>query len=81
MKISNEIKKFFENIPYIAFATADKNSNPNVVAIGAKKIVDHDTIWVIDAFFNKTKNRLFPLRQNLLNRLSKKCLFKISAPL
>jgi len=37
MEISNEIKEFFENVPYIAFSTADKNSNPNVVAIGAKK--------------------------------------------
>jgi predicted pyridoxine 5'-phosphate oxidase superfamily flavin-nucleotide-binding protein len=33
MKITNEIKDFFKNTPYIAFATADKNANPNVIAI------------------------------------------------
>ena len=58
MKITNEIKDFFENTPYVAFSTADNNSNPNVVAIGAKKIVDNDTIWIIDTFFNKTKKNI-----------------------
>lgn len=58
MKIPAKIKKFFEGIPYVAFSTADKDSNPNVVAVGAKKIINDDTILVIDTFFNKTKRNI-----------------------
>ncbi len=48
MKISKEIKQFFESIPLMAFSTVDKEGNPNVVTIASKKIINKDTIWVID---------------------------------
>ena len=58
MKIPDEIKQFFESVPVMAFSTADKDGKPNVVAIASKKIVNDDTIWVIDTFFKKTKENL-----------------------
>jgi len=58
MKIPDEIKQFFESVPVMAFSTADKDGKPNVVAIASKKIVDDETIWVIDTFFKKTKENL-----------------------
>ncbi len=56
--ITDEIKHFFESVPIVAFSTADDNGNPNVVAVASKKIVDSDTIWVIDTFFGKTKKNI-----------------------
>lgn len=57
-KIPDEIKQFFETIPIMAFSTVDKNGTPNVVPIASKKIVNDDTILVIDAFFKKTKENI-----------------------
>jgi len=54
----NEIKQFFESVSVMAFSTADKDGKPNVVAIGSKKIVNDNTIWIIDTFFKKTKENL-----------------------
>ena len=58
MKISDEIKQFFESIPFAAFSTVDKEGNPNVITIASKKIINDDTIWVIDTYFNKTKTNI-----------------------
>ena len=58
MKIPDEIKQFFESVPYMAFSTTNNNGTPNVITIGAKKIVNDDTIWVVDTFFKKTKENL-----------------------
>ncbi len=58
MKISKEIQSLFETIPFMAFATSDNSCNPNVVVIGSKLIVNDDTIWVIDTFFDKTKTNI-----------------------
>jgi predicted pyridoxine 5'-phosphate oxidase superfamily flavin-nucleotide-binding protein len=57
-RIPDEIKQFFETIPIMAFSTVDKNGTPNVVPIASKKIVNDDTILVIDAFFKKTKENI-----------------------
>jgi len=58
MRIPKKVKEFFETARYMAFATVDKDGNPNVVAIGSQKIVDDETIWVFDAFFKKTKENI-----------------------
>jgi predicted pyridoxine 5'-phosphate oxidase superfamily flavin-nucleotide-binding protein len=58
MKIPDEIIHFFEDVPIMAFSTADKNGKPNVVAIASKKIVNGDTIWIIDTFLKKTKENI-----------------------
>jgi len=57
-KISEEIKQFFGVVPIMAFSTVDRNRIPNVVPIASKKIVNDDTIWVIDTFFRKTKGNI-----------------------
>lgn len=56
--IPQHVKKFFEKIPVIAFSTVDKKGMPNVVAIASKKLVDENTIWIIDSFFDKTKENI-----------------------
>jgi len=58
MRISIEIKQFFESVPVMAFSTTNNNGTPNVVAIASKKIVNNDIIWVIDTFFKKTKENI-----------------------
>lgn len=62
MRIPEEIKQFADEVPIMAFATANPDGTPNVVAIGRKKIVGDETIWVIDTFFGKTKANI--LRNN-----------------
>ena len=54
MKIPQEIKEFFEQVPVMAISTVDENGIPNVSAIASKKIINDDTIWTIDTFHNKT---------------------------
>jgi len=52
--LNKDIKDFFEQVPVMALATADKNGMPNVSAIASKKIIDANTIWTIDTFHFKT---------------------------
>jgi predicted pyridoxine 5'-phosphate oxidase superfamily flavin-nucleotide-binding protein len=52
--LSKKVTEFFEEVPVMALATADKYGNPNVSAIASKKIIDQYTIWTIDTFHNKT---------------------------
>ena len=54
MKIKQEIKDFFAQVPVMALATVDLNGIPNVSAIASKKIVSDDTIYTIDTFHKKT---------------------------
>jgi len=54
MKIPQEVKEFFEQVPIMALSTVDKNGIPNVSAIASKKIIDKETIWTIDTFHKKT---------------------------
>ena len=61
MKIPQEIKEFFEQVPVMALSTVDENGIPNVSAIASKKIIDDSTIWTIDTFHKKT---LHNIKQN-----------------
>jgi len=61
MKITQEIKEFFEQVPVMALSTVDENGIPNVSAIASKKIIDDETILTIDTFHKKTLNNI---RQN-----------------
>ena len=54
MIIPQEIVAFFGEVPIMAFATADKDGIPNVVAIASKKIINDNTIITIDTFHDKT---------------------------
>ena len=44
MKIPLEVKKLFNREPIVAFATADKKGNPNVVPIYWKTTLNDETI-------------------------------------
>ncbi len=61
MKITKEIKEFFEQVPVMALSTVDENGVPNVSAIASKKIIDDETILTIDTFHKKT---LHNIKQN-----------------
>ncbi len=58
MKISKEIKDFFEQVPFMALATVDENGIPNVSVIASKKIISEDTILTIDTFHDKTLHNI-----------------------
>jgi predicted pyridoxine 5'-phosphate oxidase superfamily flavin-nucleotide-binding protein len=53
-KMNQRIREIFENQQNVVLGTATKNGAPNVVPIGAKKIIDDETILISDQFFNKT---------------------------
>jgi len=58
IKIPDKVKQFFKNVSIMAFSTSDVNNTPNVVPIASKKIINDDTIWIIDTFFKKTKENI-----------------------
>jgi len=53
-KMNQRMKEIFEKQETIVLASATKDGVPNVVPIGAKKILDDETILISDQFFNKT---------------------------
>ena len=57
MKIPEKVKTLFNKIDLVAFATSDKNDNPNVVPI-FWKIIKDDSIILIDNFMKMTKQNL-----------------------
>jgi len=48
------MQKLFDKVPTAVLATSTKDGLPNAVPIGAKKIIDPETVLVSDQFFNKT---------------------------
>lgn len=57
-KMTNRMKALFEKVPTAILATATVDGTPNAVPIGAKKIIDDETILISDQFFNKTLENL-----------------------
>ena len=58
MKILNKVKKLFNEQDLVAFGTADKKGNPNVVPIYWKMLLDDKTILLLDNFMIKSKRNL-----------------------
>lgn len=54
-KMTPRIRELFEKVPSAVFATADRDGQPNAVPVGAKKVLDEDTVLISDQFFNKTR--------------------------
>jgi len=52
--LTNEIKESLAATKLAFFATAAKDRTPNVVPIGAFKVLDDGTLLISDQFFNKT---------------------------
>lgn len=53
-QMNNKIAELFEKVPSAVLATATSDGIPNAVPVGAKKIIDNETILISDQFFNKT---------------------------
>jgi len=57
-KMTQRMKNVFEKIPAVVVATASSEGIPNAVLVGAKKIIDDETILLSDQFLNKTLRNL-----------------------
>jgi len=53
-KMTDRMKELFENVPAVVLATATADGVPNAVPVGAKKIIDDETILISNQFLNKT---------------------------
>ncbi len=53
-KMTERMKELFEKVGTAALATSTSDGTPNVVPVGAKKIIDDETILISDQFFKKT---------------------------
>lgn len=53
-KMTERMMELFTKVPTAILATATENGAPNAVPVGAKKIIDSETILISDQFFNKT---------------------------
>ena len=53
-EMTERMKELFEKVPTAVLATATPDGTPNAVPVGAKKIIDNQTILISDQFFNKT---------------------------
>jgi len=53
-KMTDRMKELFTQVPAAVLATATGDGVPNAVPVGAKKIIDDETILISDQFLNKT---------------------------
>ncbi len=52
--MSQRMQELFNKVSTVVLTTATPDGNPNAVPVGAKKILDPETILISDQFFNKT---------------------------
>lgn len=53
-QMTERMQTLFEKVQTAVLATSTKDGMPNAVPIGAKRIIDPETVLVSDQFFNKT---------------------------
>ncbi len=53
-QMTERMRKLFETVPAAVLATATPDGMPNAVPVGAKKIIDDETVLISDQFLNKT---------------------------
>ncbi len=58
VKLTDEIKESLTGTKIVFLATASKDGIPNVVPIGAFKLLDDERLLISDQFFKKTLNNL-----------------------
>ncbi|MDD4136656.1 MAG: pyridoxamine 5'-phosphate oxidase family protein [Methanoregula sp.] len=58
VKLTDEIKESLTGTTVFFLATSSKDSRPNVVPIGAFKLLDDETALISDQFFSKTIKNL-----------------------
>ena len=52
--MTERMMEIFNNVPTAVLATATADGTPNAVPVGAKKVIDDETILISDQFFGKT---------------------------
>jgi len=57
-KMTDRMKELFAKVSPVVLATATRDGIPNAVPVGAKKIIDDETILLSDQFFNKTLDNM-----------------------
>ena len=57
-KMNARIKELFEKVPAAVLSTASADGMPNAVPVGAKRVIDEETILISDQFLNKTRINL-----------------------
>ena len=58
VQLTDEIRMSLDGTRLAFLATASKDGRPNVVPIGAFKLLDDETLLISDQFFNKTLKNL-----------------------
>jgi uncharacterized protein len=53
-KMTERMKELFDKVRPVVLSTASIDGIPNAIPVGAKKIIDDETILISDQFFNKT---------------------------
>jgi predicted pyridoxine 5'-phosphate oxidase superfamily flavin-nucleotide-binding protein len=53
-KMTKPMQELLNKVPIAILATATPDGIPNAVPIGAKKIIDNQTVLISDQLFNKT---------------------------
>ena len=53
-KMTERMQELFNNVPAAVLTTATLDGTPNAVPVGAKKIIDDETLLISDQFLNKT---------------------------
>ena len=52
--MSPEVQELFTQVKDVVFSTATADGQPNGSIVGMKAIIDDETIYISDQFFNKT---------------------------
>ena len=58
MKLPEQVKKLFNKQGLVSFGTANREGNPNVIAVFWKKVIDDETILLISKFMKMTKQNI-----------------------
>lgn len=53
-KMTGRMMALLDEVETAVFSTAAPDGTPNAVPVGAKKIIDDETVLISDQFFNKT---------------------------
>ncbi len=80
VKLTGEMKESLTGTKLMFLATSSKNSTPNVVPIGAFKLLDDETLLISDQFFSKTLQNLKENPKVALSWWGEKGGFQIKGP-
>ncbi|MEA1969973.1 MAG: pyridoxamine 5'-phosphate oxidase family protein [Thermodesulfobacteriota bacterium] len=53
-EMTERIRTLFEKVSIASLSTATKDGIPNSVPVGAKKVIDNETLLISNQYFNKT---------------------------